>query len=176
MEQTAQHIIMSKKLIITDDQVKNMVDDIITQMADDEFQPDYIVGITRGGLYPALLISQRLNVPMDTLLVSLRGDEQRTQSNCDLAEDAVGYPKGHNIKKILIVDDINDTGATLEWIQQDWEKAVPAPWVNIWHQNVRFASLVNNEASRMNTSYTSLRINKDVEDVWVIFPWERWWQ
>lgn len=165
-----------KTLSITDERIKLMVADILTQMADDEFKPDYVVGITRGGLVPAQMISRRLDIPMETLRVSLRGENERTETNCWMAEDVVGYPKGHNLKKILIVDDINDTGATLHWIKNDWEKAVPAPWEKVWGENVKIATLVNNEASNFVPSYYSLSINKAVDNIWVEFPWECWWK
>ena len=45
-------------------QVKNNVQEILRQMHLDNFRPDYIVGITRGGLLPAIMISHYLKVTM----------------------------------------------------------------------------------------------------------------
>ena len=47
-----------------------------------------------------------------------------SESNTWMSEDAYGYPGSdtdENKKNILIVDDINDTGATFNWIKEDWE-------------------------------------------------------
>ena len=48
--------------------------DICRQVNLDEWRPDYIVGITRGGMLPAKLISHYYNLPMYTLDIRLRQD------------------------------------------------------------------------------------------------------
>lgn len=164
------------KQFLTNNDVKDMVSDILEQMMDDKFIPDFVVGITRGGLMPAVLISQRLSIPMETLKISLT-DNFGKESKYWLENMATGYPYGHNIKNILIVDDINDTGKTMETLKNDWETNNKTffQWKQVWHNNVRFATLVNNEGSTFNTDYTSLRINKVLENTWIEFPWENWW-
>jgi hypoxanthine phosphoribosyltransferase len=81
---------MTKKVYYTDKQIDGMVHDIIRQMNNDNWMPDYVVGLTRGGLNPALKISHYLKIPMETLKVSLR-DGGESESNCWMAEDAYGY-------------------------------------------------------------------------------------
>ena len=77
------------KRYIKNDNIKSYVLDIVKQMYKDNWRPDYIVGITRGGLYPAIMLSHYLDIKMHTLDVRLRdGDEQ--ESNCWMAEDAFG--------------------------------------------------------------------------------------
>ena len=57
--------------------VESLTNEILRQMNKDSWRPDYVVGLTRGGLLPAVLLSQYLDVPMETLKVSLRdGREQ----------------------------------------------------------------------------------------------------
>lgn len=163
---------MTKKVYYTDKQIDGMVHDIIRQMNQDKWRPDYIVGINRGGLVPALKLSHYLGVPMETLSVSLR-DGGETESNCWMAEDA------YDGKKILIVDDINDTGATLEWIKKDWSCSAyrdDPKWDAIWNESVRFAVLVDNDASPVEVNYIGESINKAEDPQWIIFPWEEWWR
>jgi len=53
--------------------------EILRQIHADSWRPDYVVGLTRGGLVPANLISQYLGCRMETLKVSLRdGAEQES--------------------------------------------------------------------------------------------------
>ena len=175
-----------KKVYYTWQDIENQTQEILRQLQLDAWRPDYIVGLTRGGLVPATLISQYLEVSMHTLSVSLRDSDSGPESNLWMAEDAFGYPvydamcSSDGRKNILIVDDINDSGATLNWIMQDWPSGcLPNDdrWNDVWDNNVRVAALVNNEASasKLNVRYSAIDLNKAEEDVWVVFPWESWW-
>jgi hypoxanthine phosphoribosyltransferase len=164
---------MSRKVFYKESTVKGWVHEIIRSMAADGWRPDYIVGLTRGGLVPANMLSQYLDVPMHTLKVSFRDDDHGPESNLWMSEDALAGTK------ILIVDDINDTGATLNWIQDDWmNSALPdnERWNHIWGDSVRTAVLINNEASEFkDPDYVGMNINKLEEPIWCVFPWEEWW-
>jgi len=169
-----------KKVYYSWQDVEGQCQEILRQLQADLWQPDYVVGLTRGGLVPANLISQYLDVPMETLKVSLRDGSGQPESNLWMAEDALGTNLGEG-KNILIVDDINDTGATLNWIMQDWQSScLPNDYrwyKDVWNSNVRFAVLVNNEASEFKRiDYSSIDINKAEEDSWIVFPWEDWWK
>jgi xanthine phosphoribosyltransferase len=176
-----------KKIYYSWQDIENQTQEILRQLQRDTWRPDYVVGLTRGGLVPANLISQYLEVPMETLKVSLRDSEHGPESNLWMAEDAFGYANydpmcsGNGRKRILIVDDINDSGATLNWIKQDWQSGClpdDERWAEVWGNNVRVAALVDNEASKseLKISYSAIDLNKAEEDVWIVFPWEDWWQ
>jgi len=163
-----------KKIYYTWQDVEKQTQEILRQIQLDDWRPDYVVGLARGGLVPANLISQYLEVPMECLKVSLRDDNSQPESNLWMAEDAFEQ------KRILIVDDINDSGATLNWIQEDWMSgALPdnPKWQEIWGDTVRVAVLVDNESStsELNVSYSAVGLNKAEEDSWIVFPWEDWW-
>lgn len=144
------------------------------QILKSDWRPDYIVGIGRGGLPAAVILSHLLDKPMHSLKVTLRdGTEEDCDHNCWMAEDAMGYNK--DPVNILIVDDINDSGATFNWIKQDWPAGClpkDSKWNNVWGQNVKFAVLVNNLASKEDVDFYSMEINKAEDPVWVHFPWE----
>lgn len=156
--------------------VHDWVNKITYQMYRDEWRPDYIVGLTRGGLIPAVIMSNNLGIPMHTLEVSLRDSDLGPESNLWMAEDAFGY--NGDRKNILILDDINDTGATLDWIIEDWQKSClpdDERWADIWGNNVRFAVCIDNLSSKFSrcVNYCAKTINKAEDDSWIVFPWER---
>ena len=182
---------MIKKHYYTWQDVEKMCVQIVTQMAKDQWKPDYIVGITRGGNIPATIISQMLDVRCEALKVKLRDGKpgEECESNCWMAEDAFGYVDLEEQetykcrwdigkrKNILVIDDINDTGATFNWIKQDWESGcLPQEdngWTSVWANNVRFATLTENLSSEFDgVRYYAHEVNKAEEDVWLVYPWE----
>lgn len=168
-----------KYLDLDYDRYVGLVNEICRQIATSDWRPDYVVGITRGGLLPAVMISHYFNVACNTLKVSLR-EGSDCESNLWMAEDALG----HNLdqaKNILIVDDINDTGQTLNWIHLDWPSGCfpqDPRWRTVWGKNVRVAVVVDNLSSECNLpiSYHGMSIDKSREDIWVNFPYESWWR
>lgn len=181
-----------KKHIIKQTEFKGLVNEICRQITNSDWRPDYIVGITRGGLIPAAMISHYFKIPMQTLNVSLRDNSMGAESNLWMAEDAFGYipadmqegvDKRSDAtfkKKILIVDDINDTGSTFNWIMDDWRSGClpnDSAWETIFGDNVRFAVVVDNASSKCNVkmNYSAMEINKAEEDSWIVFPYENWW-
>lgn len=165
---------MTDKLYLSYTDIENYAQKIGREILLNRWHPDIIVGLTRGGLLPATLLSQYLQVPMTALDVSLRDNKAVPNESCAwLADDCLSPGKN-----ILVVDDINDSGATLQWIVDDWQRSCrpqSPEWNNVWGQNVRFAVIVDNEASSFNINYSGVDINKANKDVWVVFPWEEWW-
>ncbi len=171
-----------KKVYLNWAHVENYVHEILHEIAKTSWRPDYVVGIVRGGLVPCILISQYFDCPMYTLNIRLRdGAADDCESNLWMAEDAFGCGTG-KAKNILIVDDINDSGATINWIQHDWQSGTGLfrkreGKNEVWGGNVRIAVLVNNESSKnkIPVSYSGIDINKHTDPQWIYFPWEDFW-
>jgi xanthine phosphoribosyltransferase len=151
--------------------VEEAINSIAMQMFKDEWRPDYIVGITRGGLVPAVLLSHATDIPMKTLCVQLESEglDENTERNAQMARDAL-----KNNKKILIIDDINRGGDAITWIIDDWQDVVGMSNYHSesWHSNVRFASLIDNPNSKVPMDYCNEEVDLDEEEIWVEFPWE----
>lgn len=161
--------------------------EIIRSSQNEKWRPDLVVGIVRGGAIPATFISHYLSVPMETLKISLR-DSQEIEVNLDLISQACGCAKEGKVvvnkqkRNILVIDDINDSGATLNTLKETWEKKSSTyfnlnkeDWNNIWSKNVKFATLVSNVHSTFKVDYFGFEINKLQKNVWIVFPWEEWW-
>ena len=162
---------------VTDKEYRGLIAKICRDIANQSWRPDYIVGVTRGGLVPAVMISHYFNIPMHTLSTK--------ESNLWMAEDAFGYEdydpmaSGSGKKKILIVDDINDTGKTINAIMEDWQSGClpnDPRWKEVWNQNVKFAVVYDNVSSksRVTMDFCGEEIAKNKKE-WIIFPYESWW-
>jgi len=141
--------------------IEKMCNQLINQLYKDDWKPDYIVGITRGGNVPATILSNMTGIRCEALKVALR-DGESGKSGDSIEWMALDALEG---KKILIVDDINDTGATFKWISNDWK-------LN-GQDNVRFATLTENLSSEFDgVNYWCDEVNKAEKDVWLVYPWE----
>ena len=183
---------MIKKHYYSWQDVEKACTNIALQMYKDNWRPDYIVGITRGGNIPATIISNMLNIRCEALKVSLRDDDRECESNLWMSEEAFGYVDLEEQKtlksrwdiskrkNILVVDDINDTGATFNWIKQDWQSSClpdeDNAWNSIWegsNANVRFATITENLSSSFGgVRYYAHEVNKGEEPIWLVYPWE----
>lgn len=170
-----------------------LVQEICRQISLSNWRPDYVVGISRGGLLPAVMISHYFKVPMKPLQVSLR-DGGDCVSDWGIAKEAFGYISSNDIstyksrwdiskrKNILIVDDINDTGNTLNWIVNDWPSSClpdqEYAWASVWNRNIKFAVIVDNLGSKFSKKidFSAMEINKNEKDIWINFPYEEWWK
>lgn len=151
------------KLYYTYSDLATDLSDICRQAMLNNFKPDVIIGPGRGGYIPGVMLSHYYNAPFEGFVWQLRdGDVQDEQS---LVKIINRYRSG----KILLIDDINDTGATLESV------------VNTINQeafigNLHTAVLFNKQASSFkDIDYFAREITLD-ENPWIVFPYEEWWK
>ena len=129
----------------------------------DNFKPDVIVGLSRGGLTPGVMMSHWLKKPFKPVKSALR----------DFPEWEDYLPRKTD-KRVLILDDICDSGETFERIS----KHIKGPRENMPLQlqcDVRFASLWWNNEVDFKPHYYVREEAKDTNKLWIIFPWESWW-
>lgn len=133
---------------------------IAAAMADDDWQPDFLIGIGRGGLVPGAYLSHATGINLLSVDHSAKlygfGDQL-------LAQLAAKSGQG---KRLLVVDDINDSGRTISYLRDAIDGAGGVS------DNVRFAVLLNNIRSAACVDYWSRTIDRSVTKDWFIFPWE----
>lgn len=124
--------------------------------------PTAIAGIVRGGLYPAMLLSQWFDVPMFAVHYSLR--DHKIQHNTQEMLEFVSQ----TYDNLLIVDDICDSGVSLSDI---------AKMLTFKSSFIRFATLHHNIGqTKFEPDFYVREINKVEEDVWIDYPWEEFWK
>jgi xanthine phosphoribosyltransferase len=164
----------TSKTYLTYEEVEQLADNIVGQLKKDDWIPSVVVGLTRGGLLPAVLLSHRLKIPMCSLDISLRDYSDHPFGGTTSTWIPEEINNGH---KILVVDDINDTGATFEWIKSDWYRTVQLyrkpTNADTWPWNfIKFAALIHNQPSSQPSNYYGRTIDKNQDPSWIIFPWE----
>lgn len=124
----------------------------------DVWQPDFVVGVGRGGLVPAVYMSHHLNLPM----LSVDHSAGLPAFDGDLLDAISGMSVAG--RKFLFVDDINDSGATIAHFR--------AALGGSDNAGIRFAVLISNLTSRVAVEYHAREIDRTTDKRWFVFPWE----
>jgi hypoxanthine phosphoribosyltransferase len=148
---------MSKKLWYRWNEMRRDVNTLCREITLDKFDPQVIVGISRGGLTPGVMMSHWMQKPFKPIKTSLR----------DFPEWEDYLPKKTD-ERVLIVDDICDSGETFQRISD----FIKERGVDV---QVRFASLWWNNEVDFEPHYYVQECAKDTEGIWIHFPWEHWW-
>jgi hypoxanthine phosphoribosyltransferase len=136
------------------------IETLAAALGADAWQPDYIVGIGRGGLVPGCFLSHRTGIPLLSV--------DHSSKVHDFAEALLTRLAAHSARgeRYLFVDDINDTGKTIAHMQDAIRERDGDP------ANVRFAVLIDNAVSVARVDYSARRIDRTVDKDWFVFPWE----
>jgi hypoxanthine phosphoribosyltransferase len=133
---------------------------IARQIEDGDWKPDFLVGVGRGGLVPAAYLSHRTCITMLSVDHS-SGDAAFAD---ELLEKLAAKSRAGS--RILIVDDINDSGSTLAYLRE----------VLIGHgcsePHIRVAVLINNLSSKARVEYAGTHMDRAQDKRWFVFPWE----
>jgi hypoxanthine phosphoribosyltransferase len=123
-----------------------------------------VIGIHRGGLVPAVMLSHLLNLPMKSLEWQTRDQGQYADIH-ELNRILIDCPTD---EALLIVDEIADSGKTLNDIHKQVEfvnaSALAFP------VKVYYGVIVQRTACRLDMPVLSAHVLDSEE--WVHFPWE----
>lgn len=114
------------------------------------FHPDVVVAIERGGIPLGAYLSAYLNVPLETIKVSFYEDTVKLDTprvhfrNFDISD----------YKRPLFVDDLVDSGSTMNFIKEKYG-------------NVVYATLYKSDTVTPDAYYFHKK-----PDQWIIFPWD----
>jgi hypoxanthine phosphoribosyltransferase len=124
---------------------------------------DLIIGLLRGGTVPATIISHYLDVPMMCIGVKTYDDQSKT-GNVDAYQAAHGdifnLKSRKSIQRVLVVDDLADTGDTFKYIKDAYAHLF---------EEMQTASLY----IKSNTSFVPDYYHETFDaNRWLVFPWE----
>lgn len=122
------------------------------------YNPNLIIGVSRGGLIPATLLSHKLNVPMAVITASAYEGTRRTLQKPIVID---GWKPEYDSCDVVVVDDIIDSGDTFRSILSITGSLA----------KFRFATIVNKQCTQF-PAFTRF-FAQVPKDVWVQFPWEQ---
>jgi len=139
------------------DELHENIKEIAKKIKKDKYQPDIVIALSRGGFVPARVICD-LMIIKD--LVSIKVDHWGVTATKD-GKAHLRYPIDVDLtgKKVLIVDDITDSGESMI-ISKDFVKKLNP-------EEIKTAAIFHINHSKFVPDYFS----KEIEWIWVMWPW-----
>ena len=160
---------MAEKLIITFDQYTKIVEKLAIEIHNN-YKPTVLVGIVRGAAPILDILSRILKLPIAYIVIqsySGRGMEDK-QGQLVFAREISSLAENKDFNKVLLVDDLSDTGLTLnksiEWLK----KYEP---IKDFIKEIKTACLWKKKSSTFNPDFCSVKLESDP---WIVQPTEHY--
>ena len=135
----------------------------------DSFKPDIILAIGGGGLIPARIIRNELNVPIYVVSLSSYDEDDKSIDEPRIVQwmDFSSFKE----KRILIVDEVDDTRKTLDFLinKLTKEEGIFSTKLGVF--------VIHNKIKEKTVSDRHLNVYyyhnaEEVEDKWIVYPWD----
>lgn len=119
----------------------------------------HVIGIARGGMIPATMMSYIFNAKLLSYDVSSYEGTERgdLEINQDIDLDSIGPDS-----KVLVIDDICDSSKTMQHIKDKIGKTR--------YKSVRYVTLFTREKTKDVIDHYGVTVK---EGTWLVFPWEK---
>ena len=160
---------MADKLIITFDQYTKIVEKLAIQIHH-SYKPTVLVGIMRGAAPIIDILSRILKLPIAYIVIQSYSGEgmEDKQGQLMFARDISSLAEDKDFERVLLIDDLSDTGLTLnksiEWLKNY------GPTKN-FIKEVKTACLWKKKSSSFEPDFCPVRLD---DDPWIVQPTEHY--
>jgi len=151
------------EFIYKNDSVNSLLKTILSQIQETESKYDCIIGIGRGGLIPAAMLGYKLDLKVYNLGIS--SYKGKTQTSSFTVYQDFHFDDLSKGSRVLIVDDICDSGNTINFVRQRVSRAASVNEVEC-----DYAALLTREKTQDLVDFTGAIIEGDE---WIEFGWDK---
>ena len=158
---------MGEKLYYTYNDIHKTIKKLSIEISEADFKPDLMVAIGTGGFIPARIMKTFLNLPILTVGVKYYDSNNKIQSEPEKIQWIDEVEKRLKGKKILLVDEVDDSRSTLEYCLRELLKHEPEEIaVAVLHKKDKDkAGVIPEEITRYFTG-------EIIPDSWCCYPWD----
>jgi hypoxanthine phosphoribosyltransferase len=160
---------MSKKMIVEWDEYKNIVEKLAIEIHKN-YKPTVLVGIMRGAAPIIDILSRILKLPIAYIVIqsySGKGMEDK-QGQLMFAREISSLANDKDFSKVLLIDDLSDTGLTLnksiEWLKNYGP-------TKDYIKEVKTACLWKKKSSTFEPDFCPVKLDYDP---WIVQPTEHY--
>ena len=160
---------MADKLIVSFEEYIKIVEKLAIQIHK-QYKPTVLVGIMRGAAPILDILSRILKLPIAYIVIqsySGKGLEDK-QGDLVFARDISSIARQKDFERVLLVDDLSDTGLTLNK-SIDWLKSYDP--IKGYIKDIRTACLWKKKSSKFNPDFCPIKLD---DDPWIVQPTEHY--
>lgn len=160
---------MADKLIISFDEYIKIVEKLAIQIHK-EYKPTVLIGIMRGAAPILDILSRILKLPIAYIVIQSYSGEgmEDKQGELMFAREISSLANNEDFSKVLLIDDLSDTGLTLNK-SIDWLKKYPPLKGNI--KEIKTAVLWKKKDSTFEPDFCAQRLDSNP---WIVQPFEHY--
>jgi uncharacterized protein len=153
-------IIEHEKIHYSYDDITNLIKNNIQKIK--QFDPDYVIAIGGGGLIPARIIRNYIDRHIYVVTLSLYNDTEMG----DQIEVVQWVDLDLKDKKVLIIDEVDDSRKTLDFCIEELKSKNNAENIGVFV----LQNKIKNKVSELNAIH--YMCCETVEDKWIFYPWD----
>ena len=160
---------MSDKMIVGWDEYKSIVEKLAIQIHNG-YKPTVLIGIMRGAAPIIDILSRILKLPIAYIVIQSYSGEgiEDQQGQLMFAREISSLANDKDFKKVLLIDDLSDTGLTLnksiEWLKNY------GPTKN-YIEEIKTACLWKKKSSSFEPDFCPIKLDSDP---WIVQPTEHY--
>ena len=160
---------MAEKLIISFKDYTQIVEKLAIQIHK-SYRPSVLIGIMRGAAPIIDILSRILKLPIAYIVIqsySGKGIENK-QGELIFSREMSSLAKSEDFSKVLLIDDLTDTGLTLNK-SIEWLKNYDP--IKNYIQEIKTACLWKKKSSKFEPDFCPVKLNSDP---WIVQPTEHY--
>ena len=155
---------MTDKIYYTYNDIHNLVKKVCSKIKDDNYEPDLLIAIGGGGYIPARILRNEFNKPLIGISVNYYNEKDEINDNVKIYQ-WITEEQVKN-KKILLIDEVDDTRNTLHFIINKIKSYNP--------KEIGIAVLNNKIKNKEKINKVKYYAAENTDDKWIVYPWDRY--
>lgn len=158
---------MSAKRYFSYRQIHQTVKSLAETIISDGYDPDVIVAIGTGGFIPARILKTFIDRPILTVGIRLYDENNKPADQPRKVQWIDEVEKKLSGRRILLVDEVDDTRTTLEYCLRELLSHGPAETaVAVLHKKLK------DKRGAIPEAVGRYYAGEELEDIWIVYPWD----
>ncbi len=128
------------------------------------FKPDLIVAISGGGLIPSRILRTYLDIPIYTVSMHFYNEKHELMENPEIIQ---WIDNDFSNKRVLIVDEIDDTGTTINYCVKKLKETNRCNEIGAFVIHYKLKKKIFD-----NDKDTNYFVGQYVPNKWITYPWD----